>query len=67
MADDDGPCWATVAEQRHVIIERRRDGDGRGYVLTACGCLVWPSRHDARMVRAKTCIQCEVLKVGKGY
>lgn len=57
----DSDRWATVAEQRHVVLERRRDNDGKGYVLTACGWLVWPSRTDARLVDPRTCLQCEYL------
>lgn len=56
--------WVTVGEQRHVLLQRRRDQDGKPYVVTACGWMFWPSRHDARMLDPRVCLACDYLYGG---
>lgn len=56
--------WITVGEQRHVLLQRRRDPEGKPYVLTACGWMIWPSRHDARMLDPRVCLACDYLYGG---
>lgn len=55
------PHWLTAGEQRHVLLERRHDVDGRPYVVTGCGWLIWPSRRDARLPDPIRCQSCECV------
>lgn len=53
--------WRTVGEQRHIVREWRRDGENKPYAHTRCGQLIWPSRHDARIVDPRMCQSCALL------
>lgn len=57
--------WSTAGEQRHCIADTRHDEHGRGYVLTTCGQLIWPSRLDGRLPDPRVCLQCQQLVEGK--
>ncbi|PXY25136.1 hypothetical protein BAY59_24225 [Prauserella coralliicola] len=52
------PMWQTAGQQKHVVVERRQDDEGRPFVRTRCNWLFWPDALDARLVDPPRCQTC---------